>query len=83
MSAVMKHLSSGFLTRSHTNRAVLPQNFSSFEKMDRGFRMKRDCTIYVAKTKALISCTVTGQLICILCFRICKKEVFSRRGSNE
>ena len=26
--------------------------------------MKRDCTICVAKTKALISCAVTTQLIC-------------------
>ena len=26
------------------------------------------CTIYVAKTKALISCTVTAQLICIFVF---------------
>ena len=24
-----------------------------------------DCTIYIAKTKALISCAVTTQLICI------------------
>ena len=29
-----------------------------------GFRKKRDCTIYVAKAKALISCAVTAQLIC-------------------
>ena len=26
--------------------------------------MERDCTISVAKTKALISCAVTAQLIC-------------------
>ena len=29
-----------------------------------GFRKKRDCTICVAKTKALIRCAVTTQLIC-------------------
>ena len=27
-------------------------------------RKKRDCTIHVAKTKMLISCLVTAQLIC-------------------
>ena len=29
-----------------------------------GFRKKKDSTIYVAKTKALISCAVIAQLIC-------------------
>ena len=29
-----------------------------------GFMKKRECTICVAKTKALISCTVTPRLIC-------------------
>ena len=33
-----------------------------------GFRKKRNCTIYVAKTKALISCMVTAQLICAFVF---------------
>ena len=32
------------------------------------FRKKGDCTIDVAKTKALISCTVTAQLICAFVF---------------
>ena len=45
----------------------------------------------VAKTKALISFAVTAKLICVfvfreadlrLCFRICKKPVFSQRGSG-
>ena len=35
-----------------------------------GFRKQKDCTIYVAKTKAQISCAVTAQLICV-----CKKPV--------
>ena len=35
-------------------------NFLTYFK----FRKKRDCAIHVAKTKALISCTVTVQLIC-------------------
>ena len=49
-----------------------------------GIRKKSDYTIQVVKTKALISCAVTSQLICVfvaadlrLCFRICKKPVFS------
>ena len=33
-----------------------------------GFKKKRDCTIHVAKTKALISCAVTAQLICVFVF---------------
>ena len=49
---------------------------------DFGFRKKRDCTIYVAKTKALISCAVTAQLICVFVFAYAS-QVFSRRGSNE
>ena len=33
---------------------------------------KRDCTIRVAKTKALISCAVTAQLICAFVFALQK-----------
>ena len=33
-----------------------------------GLRKKRDCTIDVAKTKALISCAVTEQLTCVFVF---------------
>ena len=33
-----------------------------------GFRKKRGCTIRMAKTKALISCAVTAQLICVFVF---------------
>ena len=33
-----------------------------------GFRKKRNCTKCVAKTKALISCAVTAQLICAFVF---------------
>ena len=33
-----------------------------------GFRKKRNCTIRVAKTKALISFTVTAKLICAFVF---------------
>ena len=37
-----------------------------------GFRKKRDCTLYVAKTKALIICTVTAHLICGFVFAYAK-----------
>ena len=34
----------------------------------------RDCTICVAKTKALISCAVTLQLICVFVFAYAKRR---------
>ena len=37
-------------------------------------RNKRNCTIYVAKTKALISCMVKAQLICIFVFAYVKSR---------
>ena len=37
-----------------------------------GFRKQRICTIYVAKTKALISFTVTAKLICVFVFAYAK-----------
>ena len=37
-----------------------------------------DCTIYVAKTKALVNREADLRL----CFRTCIKPVFSRRGLN-
>ena len=40
-----------------------------------GLRKQRDCTIYVAKTKALISCAVTAQLICVFVFAFAKKRI--------
>ena len=39
-----------------------------------GFRKHRDCTIYVAKTKALISSAVTAQLICVFVFAFAKSQ---------
>ena len=38
------------------------------------FRKKRDCTICVAKTKALISFAVTAKLICVFVFAYAKKR---------
>ena len=44
-----------------------------------GFRKKRDCTIRVAKTKSLISCAVTAQLICVFVFAYAKCRFFMTR----
>ena len=41
---------------------------SRLEACNFGFKKKRDCTMRVAKTKALISCAVTAQLICAFGF---------------
>ena len=38
------------------------------------FRKKRDCTIYIAKTKALISFAVTVKLICVFVFAYAKSR---------
>ena len=38
-----------------------------------GFRKYRDCTIQVAKTKALISFAVTAKLICVFVFAYAKR----------
>ena len=39
-----------------------------------GFRKKRDCSIYVVKKKALISCGFTAQLICGFVFAYAKSQ---------
>ena len=44
-------------------------------------RKERGCTIYVAKTKALISCAVTAQLICVFVFAYAKSR-FSRNKAH-
>ena len=41
---------------------------SRLEACNFGFKKKRDCTICVAKTKSLISCAVTAQLISVFVF---------------
>ena len=41
------------------------------------FQIKEVEGLYVMKSKALISCTVTAQLICTFCPHICKKLVVS------
>ena len=57
----------GVSTRSNTNRAVQPLRLARGLKFV--YRKKWDCTIYVAKIKALISCAV-------FCFCISEKPVF-------
>ena len=47
------------------------------EALNFGFRKKRDCTIYIAKTKALISFAITAKLICVFVFAYAKSR-FSR-----
>ena len=42
----------------------------------------RDRVIYVAKTKALISCKVTAQLICIFVLYICNLCRFSHDAAQ-
>ena len=53
----------------------------SFEGQNFGFKKKRYCTIRLAKTKVLISCAVTAQLICIFVFTQAKKQ-FSHDGAH-
>ena len=59
-----------FPTRSDTNRAV--QSLNMVRGLKFGFRKQRDCTFYVAKTKVLISCAVTAQLICVFVLHLQK-----------
>ena len=50
------------LTRSYTNQPV--QSHKQTRKRNSRFRKERYCSISKAKTKALISCAITAQLIC-------------------
>ena len=60
-----------FPTWSDTNQAVQLQKMARGLKF--GFRNKRNCTIRVAKTKALISFAVTAKLICVFVFAYAKR----------
>ena len=44
------------------------------EALNFGFRKKRNCTNYVAKTKTLISFAVTAKLICVFVFTYAKSR---------
>ena len=45
------------------------------------WKLKRDCTIYIVKTMALISCAVTAQLICAFVFADAK-SMFSHGAAQ-
>ena len=62
----------GFPTTSETNWFYSHRRW--LEAGNFGFSKKRDCTIYVAKTKALISCGITVQLICTFVFAYAKSR---------
>ena len=66
----------GFLTMSNRDRTVQPYR-RWLEAWNFGFKKYSDCTIYVVKTKALISCAVTAQLISAFV------QVFSWCGSYK
>ena len=68
-----KKRSSGFPTGFDTNRAEQPQQMA----MGLKFRVKVVDGLYypyIAKTKALISCAVTAQLICVFVFAYAKSR---------
>ena len=63
-------MSSGFLTRSEANETVQPQ------RLHIGLK-KMNFNTCVAKTKMLISCAVTAQLVSFFTFAYAKKMGFS------
>ena len=71
-----ENLSSEFPTRSDTNQAVQSQRMARGWKFR--YRKKRDWTICIAKTKALISCA-TAQLICVFVFACAKSRFLMMR----
>ena len=79
MSLVMRIPTFWFSTRSETNRAVQSQKMARCLKFQ--IRKKRGCTIYVAKTKALISFAATERLICVFVFT-CAKRWFSHDAAQ-
>ena len=79
MSLVEKNWSSWFPTRSHTNRAVQPQ------KMARGLKFRilieEELHYPCEENKGADQLPGYREADLRLFFRICKKPVFSRRGS--
>ena len=67
----MRNLSLGFPTRPDTNRDV------QLQKLAKGLKFRTDCTIFIAKTKALISCAVT----CAFVFAYAKSR-FSHEAAH-
>ena len=54
--------------RPGPTQTALYSHRSRLEAWNFGFNKKRDCTICVAKTKALISLAVTAKLVCAFVF---------------
>ena len=65
-------MSSGF--RPGPTQTGLHNNRRCLAASNLGYRKKRNCTIYEAKTKPLISCEITAQLICAFVFAYAKSR---------
>ena len=68
-----------FTNRSDTNRPAQAQKRARSLKF--GVKQRRNCTIRVAKTKTLISFTVTAKLICVFVFA-CANCWFSHEAAH-
>ena len=55
-----------------TQPAYTVESQKRLESLNFGFKKKRNHTIHVVKTKALISCAVTARLICVFVFTYAK-----------
>ena len=76
MSHIMRKPKMWFPNRSDTNQVVQAQNMVRDGHF--GFRNQRNCTIRVAKTKALISFAVTAKLIYVFVFAYIQIVGFQR-----
>ena len=79
MSCDTRKRSSGFLTRSHTNRAAQLLNMAR----DLKFRIEEEEVLYYqsSENKGADQLRAYREADLRLCFRICKKQVFSQHGS--
>ena len=64
------------------NRAVRSQKMVNIEAGNFRFRKYRNCTVRVAKTKELISFTVTAKLICAFVFAYAERSYFSHVAAH-
>ena len=71
-SRVVRKPTFWFPTWSDTNQNQAVHVYKMARGLKFGLRKKGDCTIYVAKTKALISFAVTAKLICVFVFAYIK-----------
>ena len=79
-ASLWENRSSGFPTRSDTNRAVQPQNMARGWKL----RIQEVEGLYYpcSENKGADQLRGYREADLRLCFRICKKQFFSRRGSS-